>query len=261
MPVTKRKAKTAKPTKMVKTPKAKQETSPVKANTAKRKFGMNKKMLTNFLLWLGVFVVSLVLVDFAVQYLNYKASAAIVNGQRVYMGELNRRLEQTYGKQVIVDLIDETLVRQEATKKNIKITKQQIDSEVKKLEDQFGGKQKLNDELVTRSMTQADLRRQLENSLIIEQLIGKDITVTEDEKKQFFEQYKDMIIPGNANPTYAEAEQRIVDYLKDNKLQEKYQTWIKGIEDKSKIQNNLETPKGISFLGITRSFFQQLFKK
>ena len=218
------------------------------------------KMLKNIAIWLGVFVVTLVVVDYGVQYLNYNASAAIVNGERIMRGEFYDQLEDSYGISVSEQMIDEALIYQEAEKENITISDDEIEAEIKDLEDNYGGEEALQSELDARGITEETLKKQIETTLIVEKILLDDIEVTEDEKKEFFEEYKDVLFPEDEDPTYEEAEEKVEQTLRDQKLSQEVQVWLEELRNDATIRNNISEPKSIEFLGITRSFISGLGK-
>jgi len=244
----------------VRSSRGKQERGVVSSVSSKvpRVDGRSFKIAKTLAIWIIVFFVTLVGIDYGVQYLNNQASVAIVNGERIYRKAFYEKLKDTYGTTIATQMIDEALIYQEAEKENIAITDKEIDAEIKTLEDTYGGKEALQGELDSRNISTDKLRSQIETTLIVEQILMKDITITEDEKKEFYEQYKDVLFTDNDNPTYEESEAKIEDTLKDQKISQQVQTWLTDLEGKSTIKNNVEDPKDYSFLGITRAFADQL---
>lgn len=245
---------------------SKSDSRPTKSRSSKEarsistlwKVFVGHKIVFNIVVWTVVFVVSLIAVDYAVQYLNYHASVAVVNGERIYNGEFYKQLKQSYGQGVVSQLIDEKLIYQEAEKKNVNVSDKEIDEEIKTLEDNYGGKDVLNDELEARNMTREDLEKQVKTTLIVEKILGKDIEITEDQKKEFFEEYKDVLFTDNSDPSYEESEEEIERILREQEVSSRLQPWLLEIRDKSTIQNNVEKPKDYQFLRITRSFIDEI---
>ncbi len=219
------------------------------------------KILFNVLLWLVVFFVSLVLVDYAVQYLNYHASAVVVNGERIYRGEFYDKLEESYGETVVSQMIDEKLIYQQAEKENVEIDEDDINKEIEQLEKDYGGKDNLEKELETRGTSRDDLRSRIETVLIVQEILGKDIELSEEEKKSFYDEYKDVLFPDNDNPTYEEAEETIEDILIEQKVSQKLQPWLADLKSEANIQNNVEKPKDYELLRITKAFINDLIEK
>jgi len=215
-------------------------------------------LLRRILIWLGVFLVTLILVDYGVQYLNYKASVAIVNGERLYRKEFYSQLEETYGSTVVSSMIDEALIYQEAKKKDVEITEKDIDKELSSLEEQYGGKEALQQILDERNIPMDRLRHQIETTLIVEKMLSKEIEITEDEMKAYYEQYKDVYFSDSAD--YEAASDAVKEQLKSEKVSEQAQIWIQELRDDSTIKNNIDEPKDYSFLFITRTFVEDLFQ-
>ncbi|MBN2100766.1 SurA N-terminal domain-containing protein [Candidatus Dojkabacteria bacterium] len=224
-------------------------------------FFNERRFLRNTIIWILIFFASLTIVDFGVQYLNYHASAAVVNGKRISMSRFYDKLQETYGNTVIAQLIDEELIHQEGKAQDVKIDEEEIDKEIETLESSYGGKENLDSELEDRNLTRDELRRQIETTLIAQEILGKEISITESEKKDFYDEYKDLIVEGNDDPTYEEAEDRIVEILTEQKISEKVQPWLEELRSDAKIHNNIESPKKYQFLRITKSLVNDLIEK
>lgn len=215
-----------------------------------------KLIFRRTLIWAGVFLITLVIVDYSVQYLNYNASIAIVNGERLYRKDFYEELENTYGTIIASNMIDEALVYQEAAKKKLEVAENEIDEEYASLEKEYGGKEQLQEILDARKISNETLRHQIETTLLIEKILADKITVTEDEMKEFYEQnYTE-----ENSPAYDDVKDTIKKTLRTQKLSPAVQTWIQEIREKATIQNNIDDPKGYGFLKITRTFFEDMLK-
>lgn len=115
-------------------------------------------------------------------------AVAIVNGQRITRRQFVDRLEQVTGEQVLSDLINEQLIRQAAKKAKITVTSAEVDTEMEKLREQIGPS--FDSVLAQYGMTVEDLRKNMELNLLVFKVSTKDITVTEDALKAFFEENK-----------------------------------------------------------------------
>lgn len=230
-------------------------------SSSKPRQSRTKKLVRLILVWLGIFIVTLALVDYAVQYLNYKASVAIVNGERIYRKDFYTKLEQSYGSTIVKQMIDETLVYQEAADKNIEISSKDIDTEVDTLSEQYGGLEELQQELELRSMSMETLRHQIETTLIIEKILSNDITVSEDEIKEYYDQYKDVLFADTEVPSYEDAKETVKEQLRQQKIGNEVSSWLLELEGKATIKNNIESPKDYAPLLITRTFIADLFEK
>lgn len=245
--------------------------SPRTPNTPKKDFGetlktafknfKERKFLFNLVVWTFVFLLSLVIVDYAVQYLNFHASVAVVNGERIYKSKFYDKLEESYGQTIAGQLIDEVLIYQEATKNNIVIDEEDIEKEIASLEENYGGKEILDSELENRGITRDELKTQIETTLIVQEILGKEIEITEEEKKEFYDQYKDVLLTDNDDPTYEEAEDKVEEVLLEQKIGQKVQPWLTEIRDAANIQNNIDKPKDYELFRITKSFINDWIER
>jgi parvulin-like peptidyl-prolyl isomerase len=195
-----------------------------------------------------------------VQYLNYHASVAVVNGERVSRRQFYSDLERTYGSTIASQMIDETLVYQEADEQGVEISDKAIQEEIDKLEEEYGGEDVLNDELKSLGITREQLQRQIETTLLVQELLKDEIEVTEDESKEYFDQYKASLFPNDEDITFEEAQDQVEDSLRDQKLSEAVSPWLTELRSDANIQNNIENPKDYGFLGITRDFISGWFE-
>jgi FKBP-type peptidyl-prolyl cis-trans isomerase (trigger factor) len=157
-------------------------------------------------------------------------------------------------------MVDETLVYHEADKQGVEISDEAIQEEIDKLEEEYGGDDILNDELKSLGITREQLQRQIETTLLVQELLKDEIDVTEDESKEYFEQYKDSLFPNDEDITFEEAQDQVEDSLRDQKLSEAVSPWLTELRSDANIQNNIENPKDYGFLGITRDFISGWFE-
>lgn len=159
--------------------------------------------------------------------------AATVNGEPISRFTIIQELEKQGGKQTMGSIITKTLIFQEAKKQNITVSQKEIDDEIKKTEEQFTKQgQKLDDVLLASGLTRKGLEEQMKINTLVEKLIGKDITVSSKEVKDYLEANKDSI-PPNANT--AELEKTVKEQLRQQKLKTKFDSWIMELQSKANI--------------------------
>jgi len=130
----------------------------------------------------------------------YAGAAAIVNGQRISRSEFYRATLDRAGAQVLDELITNRLIDQEAVKNHVKIDPAAIDRRLQEYKNSAAGGDESTWQaiLAQYDMTEQSLRDSIRRDLIAEQIIGKDITLSDDDIKAYYEQNKSQ---------YAEAEQ------------------------------------------------------
>ncbi|MFS0639211.1 SurA N-terminal domain-containing protein [Mesobacillus foraminis] len=138
-------------------------------------------------------------------------AVATVNGKEILKSDYENSLKSakaTYEKQgievdsktekemetgVLDQLINTELVRQSAEAEDISIKQSQVNSELANIKSQFEDDAKYKEALKQNKVTEEELKKQVKQQMVIteylEGAIGK-VTVTEDEVKVIYDQYK-----------------------------------------------------------------------
>lgn len=159
--------------------------------------------------------------------------AAWVNGEPVTRLSVVSESEKQGGKQILDNLVTRVLILQEAKKQNITIPQEDIDKEIKKLETEFTQQgQKLSDLLAARGMSRKDLEEQIRPRLIIERILGKEVSVTDKEVADYLEKNKELIPEGASS---SDTQKNIKEQLRQQKINEKFQPWVENLKKNSTI--------------------------
>jgi|GEM_PF-1619261 len=121
-------------------------------------------------------------------------------------------------RQMVDNTITKLLVFNAAAAKGIHISKEQIDEEVEKMKEQFGGEEELNKFLEAQGATMQFVRDYQEFILTFNELLKSEVDISEEEVKAEFEQNPDFYKRDYAreyNLTVDEAENLSFEDLKD----------------------------------------------
>lgn len=177
----------------------------------------------------------LILVAVALLLFNFRSLflAALVNGQPISRYSLDRILEKQAGKQTLENLITEALIAQEAKKQKITVSQADVQAKIVQIEQQVEKQgRKLDELLAAQGQTRKNLEEQLRSQVLVEKILGKDIVISDDEVKKFFEDNKTQF----PKDTKLENENnKIKEELFQRKLGEKFQPWIGDLKQKAKI--------------------------
>lgn len=166
--------------------------------------------------------------------------AAVVNGRPVSKIKYFDELHKLSGGEVIQNLIEETLIKQEAKKLGIKVTNEDIDAEITLIEAALSQQGfTLQQALDARGQTMATLRDQITLKKMIEGALAGEITISEDEIKVYFDQNRDYFEEG---ATLEELKADIEDQIYQQKLTDVYLEWIAEIKAASKIRYFVDVP-------------------
>lgn len=126
---------------------------------------------------------------------NKKDVVATVNGTTITQSELYNELVKASGgeqaKQALDAMITKTLIAQEAKKKNIVVTEEDINAEIDNYVKSFGTLEVLQQMLQQYGMTLEDLKQEAELNVMISKLLEDKTNVTDEEVKETFEMYKE----------------------------------------------------------------------
>lgn len=99
-------------------------------------------------------------------------------------------------QRVLNQLIIETLLNQEADKRGIKVSKQEVDEEINKIMDKMGGKDQLMDILKQNDVSVAQFKKDVKNQVRMQKLAKEagNIKVSEADAKKYYDQNKDKFV-------------------------------------------------------------------
>lgn len=159
--------------------------------------------------------------------------AAMVNNQPITRLSIISELEKRSGKQALDTVITEALIMQEAQKNNVVVSNDEVDAEVKKVEDSVKAQGQDIDQLLSaQGMKKEDLVKQIRIQKIVEKILADKINPSDDEVKKYVTDNATMFAKElTADQKVAQAK----DQLKQQKLSSEFQSWIAGVKANSKI--------------------------
>ncbi len=182
--------------------------------------------------YLLIVLVVLVIAGFLFFFKNY-LFAASVNGKLISRLGIIKRLEKQGGKKELDVAISQALIEQEAQKRKIVISSNDIDKQYKLIKNSNEAQGESLDQLLSaQGMTVNDLKYQIKLQLMLEKMLDKDIKVTDDEVNKFIEEQQ-ASIPKSMDPD--EVKKIALNQLKQQKLSQKAQKFIQDLKTKAKI--------------------------
>lgn len=166
-------------------------------------------------------------------YLKGLFVAALVNGQPITRFAVIKELERQGGAQALSSLVNQTLILQEANKKNIQVNQDEINKSAKQVEDSLKTQgQNLDTALAAQGMTRQDFLAQLKLRSLVEKLLADKIAVTEKETADYMEANKTTL---PTDMTSEELKTSIAEQLKQQKLASASQEWLTNLQKSAKI--------------------------
>jgi foldase protein PrsA len=159
--------------------------------------------------------------------------AAFVNGRPISRIALIQELEKQGGQKVLDSLVEKSLILQEASKEGIKISKDDIDAEISRIEALLKDQNlSLEEALSMRGETRASLSEQIKLQKTVEALLAQKISVTDEEVRKYFDENVDLF---GAEAKFEDVKTDAGDQLYQQKLNSEYSKWIEELRQKAKI--------------------------
>lgn len=213
-------------TKTKKTVKAKKE--PTYSLTAEKFSAVTSTLLrlkrTGRAKWI---ILILVVVSLALFLGNKYLVAGWVNNKPITRFELNSQLNKRYGKDMLEELIVEKLIKEEALKRNVSVSQEEIDQEIKKAEDQQGGADKLTQLLSANNISREDFNKLVRLQLLRQKMFGQGININDDDVKKYIDENKDSLdLESRTASEQAKLKDNIKDQLKNQKINQEFNNWL-----------------------------------
>lgn len=189
-----------------------------------------KTYLRNPRLWVGVGVIVIAVLVVAFRGLFV---AAVVNGQPVSRIAVVSSLEKQGGKQALDNLIIESLVTQEAQKRNITVTQSDLDAQVSKIEAQLKTQgMTLDEALAAQGLSRSDLVSQLRIQEMLSKMVGTSVKVSDADIQSYIDKNKDSL-PTDLSD--ADLKAQVKTQLEQQQLQDKTQAFVSDLQKKANI--------------------------
>lgn len=158
---------------------------------------------------------------------------ATVNGQPINRLSYIKELENMSGQQAMNALVTKTLILQEAEKKNVTVSDEEVSKEITEIEknlEQQG--QNLDSVLTLQGLSRDSLREQIYLQKLIEKMVGDQVTVTDEEVTSYIETNQETLPEGQSEE---EQQNTVREQLKQQKLNQQVQTWLQELQQNANI--------------------------
>ncbi len=158
---------------------------------------------------------------------------ATVDGSPISRLEIIKKLEKASGKNLLDSLITEKLIKNEAKAKEISVSDEEVNAEIKKVQDQIEAQGGTIDEaLAAQGMNINDLRERIILQKNLEKMLGDKLNVSDQEVEQYIKDNKVTLPKGEE----AETKNQIKESLIGQKLNTEAPLLIESLKIKAKIQ-------------------------
>ncbi len=115
---------------------------------------------------------------------------ASVNNEVITKDDLYEAMVKENGQAVLDTLIAKKIIELEATKQDVNVSEEEIQSEFDTMANQYGSKDAFNQVLESYGYSEDDIKSNIKTDLTVKKLLEPEISVTEDEIISYFEENK-----------------------------------------------------------------------
>lgn len=183
--------------------------------------------------------IAMALIFGAVLYFGWKqVFVASVNGQYINRMSVIKDLEKQGGKKVLETIVLKTLINQEAKKRKLAVTQQEVDVELAKIESNVVSQGSTLDAiLIQQGMTKNDLISEINLQLLVTKMVEKNVSVTKKQIDDYLTKQKEQsalsLDPTQTAPEMTRAQAQAA--LRQQKLQGEIQKFVADLKAKAKI--------------------------
>ncbi|MEH7177750.1 peptidylprolyl isomerase [Neobacillus vireti] len=118
---------------------------------------------------------------------------AKIDGETISKDELYDEMVNQYGAATVEQMISDKIVALEAKKQKVSISDKELNEELDKLKESYGGEEVFDQMLEANNTSLDALKEDLENYLTLRKLLEPRIEITDEELKTYFDENKDSL--------------------------------------------------------------------
>jgi len=161
---------------------------------------------------------------------------ASVNGQLINRFTVIKDLEKQGGKKVLETIVLKTLINQEAKKRKLAVTQDEVDKELLKIESNITSQGATLDTLLAQQgMTKSDLVGEIKLQLLVTKMVEKNVTVSDKEVDEYLASQNSQVLLDSTQPTPGLSRVQAQAAVRQQKLQGEIQTFVADLKAKAKI--------------------------
>lgn len=161
---------------------------------------------------------------------------ASVNGQLINRFTVIKDLEKQGGKKVLETIVLKTLINQEAKKRKLSVTQDEVDKELLKIESNVTSQGATLDTLLAQQgMTKNDLVGEIKLQLLVTKMVEKNVKVSDKEVDEYLASQNSQVSLDLTQPTPGLSRVQAQAAVRQQKLQSEIQSFVAELKAKAKI--------------------------
>ena len=165
---------------------------------------------------------------------------ASINGENITKNQLYEELVEVNGKEALDNMIAHKVINLEMDKQNIVISDEEVQNELDLLYEYYGSETAFMETLNATGYTLDEMKRDIVTNLGIKKLMAPQISVSEEEMENYFEENKALLGEDGQAATYEDSKEAIKEILTQQKSEMGFAGWLEGLYKEHGVVNHLE---------------------
>ncbi len=161
--------------------------------------------------------------------------AATVNGKPILKSQLQQRLVDRFGEQMLEAMISERLIENEAEKRGVTVTNEELQTKIKDIENKLQGSMSLDKSLQIQGITRGEFERQIRIQMMIDKMFAAAASVSAEQIDQYIKDQGATMIATEPAAQRVEAEQQ----LRNNQISQVFIDWFNTAKAEASISKYL----------------------
>lgn len=113
-----------------------------------------------------------------------KEALVTIGKEEITRQDLQKELEKRYGDDVLKDLVDREVIEKMVDKYDVHVSDKDIEREYLRVKTVYGDSRD--------NTSRKDLKKEIKYSLLLEELLTKDVSISDEELKEYYEQNRNL---------------------------------------------------------------------
>lgn len=148
--------------------------------------------------------------------------------------ELYSEMKNLYGKQMMNELVAQSLIMQEAKQQNVTVSQEEIDKELSAMQQQIGSEEAFLEYLSSMGMDMEKLTEKMQVLMTRDKLLDQAFPITDEQVQAYYDQNKAQM--GSPAPQFEQVKDQIKMILTDSSRAENYDRWWTELQERHQVQ-------------------------
>lgn len=167
------------------------------------------------------------------------AVVATIEGTKITQSELTEALMNSYGAEVLDELIVNKLIELDAKKQGITVSEEDVSAELEELKASYGDTASYEEALAYNGTTEDEVMTNIKMYQLTKKLMDPRVEITDEEVATYFEENEESYVEEDKDVTFEDVKEDVYNTIYETRINEEYSKWLEEKYEEYKIVNKL----------------------